>query len=83
MTGFAATGQRQGASLLGKAKARNFGQACHIVMCQDKLDWIKKENDPNNKDYVTPARWDYDPTKFSYWGCGLCWDEKVARKQFG
>ena len=83
MSGFAVTGQSQGASLLGIAKARNFGQACHIVMCQDKLDGIKKENDPDNKNYVTPARWDYDPSNLSYWACKLYWSLDIAQRSFG
>ena len=45
MEGLRATGDSAKAHLVGKAKARNFGQACHIVMCEDKLKFIKEEND--------------------------------------
>jgi len=83
MSGFAATGQSAEAHLVGKAKARNFAQACHILMCREKLEWIEKENDPNYKEYATPGRWDYNPRDFTYWGCSLHWDEKIARKPFG
>lgn len=82
--GYRATGESATASLMGTVKARNWGQACHIIMCQEKLKWIKeKENNPEHKGYVEPGRWDYDPTAFTYWACGLFWSEEVARKQFG
>lgn len=32
--GYAATGESGTAHLVGKVMARNFGQACHIVMCK-------------------------------------------------
>lgn len=83
MEGFAATGESSGASLQGKAMARNFGQACHIVMCTTQLKYIEKQNDPNNKDYVNASRWDYNPNEFSYWGCGLYWSEALAKRTFG
>lgn len=83
MEGYAATGERGTAQLLGKVKARNFGQACHIVMCKNHLEWMKKENQPDYKQYSTPSRWDYDPNKLTYWGCKLYWSEELAKKYFG
>lgn len=74
--GYAATGESGGASLVGKARARNFAQACHIVMCNRYLKSYKLERD-------TPGRWDYDPSRLSYWGCGLFWSEYLAKKTFG
>ncbi len=81
--GYAATGESSGASLLGNARARNFGQACHIVMCRDHLKFMEEENAPDYKPYSTPARWDYDPQRLSYWRCSLYWSEELAKKSFG
>lgn len=83
MTGYAATGESAGAHLVGKAKARNFAQACHIVMCEDLLKDVRKENSPDYDKYCAPGRWDYDPSRLSYWGCELFWSEELARKSFG
>lgn len=83
MEGYAATGESGGATLIGKAKARNFAQACHIVAATNHLEWIAKENAPDYKEYSTPGRWDYDPSNLSIWGCKLYWSEEIARKAFG
>ena len=83
MEGYAATGESGGAHLVGKTKARSFAQACHIVMCEEKLKHMTKENEPNNKQYCTPGRWDYDPSRLSFWGCKLYWSEELASKTFG
>jgi hypothetical protein len=81
--GFVATGQSSGAIFWGKVKARNFAQACHILMCQEHLKQIKKENNSEYKKYTTPGRWDYNPQELSYWGCKLYWSEELAKKTFG
>lgn len=81
--GFAATGQRAGATLLGKVKARNFAQACHIIMCESHLKHMKEENKPTWEGYTTPGRWDYDPHNLTHWGCKMFWNEKLAKKSFG
>jgi hypothetical protein len=81
--GWAATGGSGGATLMGKAKARNFAQACHIVMCKSHLEFTEKENDHNYKEYSTPGRWDYDPSRLSYWGCRFFWNKELASKSFG
>jgi len=81
--GYAATGQSSDATLEGKAFARNFAQACDIVMCKNHLKWIEKVNHPDYKEYCPPRKWDYDPHKLSVWGCGLYWSEELARKSFG
>ena len=83
MSGYAVTGESAGAHLVGKTKARNFAQACHILMCEQKLEYIKEQNNPDYKEYCTPGRWDYDPVKLSCWNCKLYWSEKLARKSFG
>ena len=83
MEGYAATGEHGTATLVGKTKARNFAQACHILMCEQKLKSITEENKPNNKDYVTPGRWDYDPNRLSYWACKMYWSKELASKSFG
>jgi len=49
--GYATTGQSSGATLLGKVFARNFAQACDIVMCKNHLSWIEKVNNPDYKEY--------------------------------
>ena len=81
--GYAATGNQGTAHLHGKAKARNFAQACHIVMCTEYLKKIEVDNNPVNTKYVDAERWDYDPNNYSYWGCALYWSEDLASKSFG
>lgn len=83
VSGYAATGESATASLLGKALARNFAQACDIVMCNNHLEWIKKVNDPEYKQYNPPSTWCYDPQRLTDWGRGLYWSEELARKFFG
>ena len=81
--GYAATGEDGGAYLVGKVYARNFAQACHIVMCKDYIKHVDIENKSSNNDYCTPSRWDYNPNELSCWGCSLYWSEELARKNFG
>jgi len=83
MEGYAATGESGGAQLIGKTKAQNFAQACHIVMCEQKLNEIKEENNPSNTEYCDPCRWDYSPHQLSYWACKLFWSKELASKSFG
>jgi hypothetical protein len=83
MEGYAATGERSDATLLGKTFARNFAQACDIIMCKSHLEDISECNNPNYTQYCPPRKWDYDTNKLSVWGCGLYWSEKLARKSFG
>lgn len=82
-SGWAATGGSGEAKLIGKAKARNFAQACHIVQCKRYLENVEEQNNPEYKEYTTPGRWDYNPRELTYWGCGLYWSEELARKSFG
>lgn len=86
--GYCTTGQDGTALFHGKAKARNFGQACHIVMCTEKLKHIAKQNNPNNPpnplmEDCHGSRWDYNPSKFNVWSCGLYWSKELASKSFG
>lgn len=83
MSGYAATGESSGATLLGKAYARNFAMACDIVMCNDHLKHIAEYCNPNYKEYCPPRTWDYDTNRLSVWACPLYWSEKFARKSFG
>ena len=83
MEGYVATGEKGIANLQGITKARNFAQACHIVMCENKLKHIKEENNSEYKDYSTPGRWDYNPQMLSFWGCRLFWSKQLASKLFG
>lgn len=83
MEGYAATGESSDATLLGKTLARNFAQACDIIMCKDHLKWINKVNQPDYKEYCPPSTWSYDPHKLSVWACKLYWSEELARKSFG
>lgn len=83
MTGYRATGESSTASLLGKIKARNFAQACHIYYCQNFLKSQEEYNNPNYKQYIDTARWDYDGNSLSIWACSLYWSEEIARKTFG
>lgn len=83
MEGYAATGESGTASLLGKVKARNFAQACHIIECEAHLKWMKEINEPDYTQYVDAARWDYDPHQLRIWNCGLFWSKELAQKSFG
>lgn len=80
--GYAATGEHSGASLLGRVQARNFRQACHILMCTRYLQQSHEANKPEYSEYYN-TDWCYDPNKLTDWGCHLYWDEKQARKSFG
>ena len=77
--GYYTKGESEEASMLGKVKARNFAQACHILMCKSYLEWMEKENQPIYKGYSTSGKWDYNPNRLTYLGCGLYWSEKLAR----
>ena len=81
--GYAIQGDSSGASLLGKAYARNFAQACNIVMCKRELEQIQKDSAPDNKEYVSLGTWDYDPFKLKVWGCSLYWSKYLASRTFG
>ena len=78
--GYAATGESASATLWGKQKARNFAQACHILMCKQFLERAEKYNDPKYTEYINSSRWDYNPNDLSYWGCSFYWSEELARK---
>lgn len=80
--GYAATCEIYEASLIGKAFARNFVQACDIVMCKNHLAWIEMVNSPDYKGYCPPSKWNYDPNRLSDLGCKLYWSEELARKPF-
>lgn len=81
--GYSITGGGSGATLEGKTFARNFAQACDIVMCKKRIEWIEKVNDPNYKEYCPPSTWDYNPRDLSNWGCRLFWSKELASKSFG
>lgn len=81
--GFNIQGNSSGAVLLGKALARNFAQACDIVMCKNHLAWIERVNSPDYKEYCPASTWGYNPNELSDWGCGLYWSEELARKNLG
>lgn len=81
--GYTATGERGTATLIGKTVARNFRQACDIVMCTRHLEQIQKEIDPDYKEYYSQSPWAYDPHTLKDWGCRLFWSEKEAKKSFG
>jgi hypothetical protein len=82
MTGYAATGESDVASLYGKAKARNFEEACHIVACKSYLEWTEKDQIEGKSNYDA-GRWDYDPHRLSFWGCTFHWSHELAAKTFG
>ena len=78
--GYTLTGYSQKASWIGKVKARNFAQACHIVMCRKYLEEIEIKNGPTYGKFPESGRWDYDPDRLTYWGCKLFWSEELANK---
>ena len=78
--GYCTEGESEEASMLGKVKARSFAQACHILMCKNHLDWMEKINQPTFKEFANPNRWDYDPSRLTYWGCKLFWSKELANK---
>lgn len=78
--GFAITGQQAKASLLGHATARNFRQACNMLMATLYLQQVEKDLQHAEFDY---GAWNYDPNVLTFWGCALVWDEEIARKTYG
>ena len=78
--GYTVTGYSQKASWIGKVKARNFAQACHILMCRRYLEEIEIKNRPTYGKFPESGRWDYDPDRLTYWGCKLFWSEELANK---
>lgn len=83
MEGYAATGDQSRAVFLGKTLARNFAQACDIIMCKDRLKWAEKTNNSNYKEYCPTSTWDYNPDKLSFWNRRLFWSKELAEKTFG
>lgn len=81
--GYAATGESGVATLCGKTPARNFRQACDIIMCTRHLEYIQKVIDPAYKEYMPNDVWCYEPSKLSDWGCRLFWSQELASKSFG
>jgi hypothetical protein len=83
MEGHRATGESSQAQLLGRVMARNFGQACHIIVAGSFLQQVDKINQPGYLGHTEPGRWDYDAQELSIWRCKLYWSEELARKSFG
>jgi hypothetical protein len=81
--GYAATGEHGTAHLYGKVMARNFAQACDIIMCKKLLDYEEGCNAPDNQQYYGPHHWSYDTNRLSVWGCSLYPREDWARLSFG
>ena len=70
------------ATLYGKAFARNFAQACDIVMCKNHLKYIKGVNKRDYENYCPPMKWQYNPQNLTDWSCRLYWSEELAIKSF-
>lgn len=84
MEGYVATGEHGKAQLIGKITARNFAQACHMLMAKAYLDTAIQVNAPDFKKKLEyPGRWDYSPSDLSLWGSRLYWNEELARKTYG
>lgn len=84
MEGFnLSNGQNSGAKMLGEVKARNFAQACHLLMCRDYIESNMAENAKGFKGEAGIGRWDYDPSRLQFWGCNLHWSEELAKRTFG
>ena len=80
--GYSSTGCHSSAYLVGKTLARNFRQACDIVMCKEHLEYIDKNNTIGTIQCSSYAGWSYDPSTLSDWNCKLYWSEELARKAF-
>lgn len=79
MAGYVVQGGSAGPELLGKAKARNFAQACDIIMCKKHLEYIEKINRPEYREYTGRHKWDYNPHELSNWACKLYWSEDLVK----
>lgn len=64
----------------GDVQARNFQQACHILMAEKYLDAAKLKNDVNEPEGLKCIQWPYDPLHLTYRGNKLYQTEKSARK---
>ncbi len=79
--GYIATGPDAPAQLLGRANANNFAQACDLVMCYSRIQYITQLHETGS--HVTHGTWDYDTRKLSSYGCEFHWNEELARKFYG
>ncbi len=70
------------AKLHGQAKARNFTQACHIVMCERFLHFSAMKNDVDYGEFSTSVFWPYNPNQLTYDGRKLYSCEKMASNLF-
>jgi hypothetical protein len=66
--GYAATGERGGAQLLGRADGATFREAC--------VNLFKSKHELQGGAY-------FDAANLTYWGCQLYDNETSARKAFG
>ena len=79
---FICKGKEVKAKLHGQAKARNFTQACHIVMCERFLHFAAMKNDVDHGEFSTSVFWPYNPNQLTYNGRKLYSCEKMASNLF-
>lgn len=80
MSGFAITGNQQGAQFIGKAKGETFKEACqNYEYPEDILGWNKEVIVHKGDKLKLDAHYDWP----SIWACKLYDNEVDARKSFG
>ncbi len=79
---FMCKGKEVKAKLHGQAKARNFTQACHIVMCENFLHFAAMKNDVDHGEFSRSVFWSYNPLQLTYNGRKLYSCEKMASNLF-
>ena len=64
----------------GDIQARNFQQACHILMAEKYMEAAKLKNDVNEPEGLKCIEWPYDPKHLTYNGNKLYQIQKAAKK---
>lgn len=80
MEGFSATGQQQGAQLIGQVEASSFDEAVQIYI--ERNPTAKIELNKRNK-YISDEYYDKRCSNWNIWGCNLFDNELDARKSYG
>lgn len=65
---------------LGSVKARNFAQACHILMCKKYLEAAELKNDTDQPEGSEPFYFRYDPIYLTFRDNKLCSSIESAKK---
>ncbi len=80
MEGYAATGERGTANMIGTGQGETFDDAVRDYMARTPKHGIE-ENGRNR--YINESAYQRRPSNWNIWGCNLYDNEAEARKTFG